>query len=118
MNYKKTNYRKNTFKRKYNKSTYKLIKKTSKLLRDKFSPNPFQKLDDYGVMGKVCGKAGNKLIAPAINDLSYSAAGLCYDKSKDKPIKGSLLYTIFHFLFILMTLGVVNFMFKLISEIW
>ena len=79
MNYKKTNYRKNTFKRKYNINTYKLVKKTNKLFRDKFSPNPFQKFDNYGVVGKVCGKAGNKLISPAINDLSFSTSGLCYD---------------------------------------
>ena len=117
MNYKRTNYRKNTLKRKYNKNTYKFIKKTNKLVRDKVAPNPFRKLDDYGMMGKVCGKVGNKLISPAINNLSYSATGLCYNKSKDKPIKGSILYTIFHFLFILMTLGVVNLIIKLTSEI-
>lgn len=117
MSYKITNYRKNTLKRKYNKNTYKFIKKTNKLVRDKVSPDPFKKLDGYGVMGKVCGKVGNKFIAPVINDLSYSATGLCYDKSKDNPIKGSILYIIFHFLFILMTLGVVNFVIKLISKI-
>lgn len=115
MNYKKTNYRKNTFKRKYNISIYKLVKKTNKFFRDKFSPNPFQKICDYGVVGKVCGKAGNKLIAPAINDLSYSTTGLCYDKSKDKPIKGSILYTIFPFLFILITLGIVTLIVSIFS---
>lgn len=55
MRKKRINYKN---KKGYNRSVYKIIKKTTKILRDKVSPNPFTKLDKYGIFGKTCGKVG------------------------------------------------------------
>lgn len=108
MKYNKTNYRSKKSKRSYNKTSYKITKIGTKFIRDNVSPNPFKKIEGNGFIGKACGKVGNKLISPVINELSYSAAGIYYDKTKDKPQKGSLLYTLFHFLFIFIALGIVT----------
>ena len=47
MSYKKTNYRKNTFKRKYNINTYKLVKKTNKLYTNLYKDRKVFKIIPY-----------------------------------------------------------------------
>lgn len=114
MKRKGINYRRK-MKRSYSISSYKLNKKRAKFLRDNFSPDPFKKLDDYGIFGKVCGKVGNKLIGPAIRNLSLSSVGKYYKRVIDKPEKGTWLYTLFHFLYTLVALGIVTLIVFIIS---
>ena len=105
----KTNYRKNnthSTNRKYNRNLYGISKKVNKLTRDKFAPDPFEKLKNYGVIGRICNKFGNKAIAPTIVDAAYSSTGNFYNPKKDSPYKGSLLYTLFYIGYSLLALGI------------
>lgn len=115
MKYSRTNYRSKKTKRRYNKTSYKITKMGTKFIRDNVSPNPFKKIEENGFIGKVCGHIGNKLVLPVIKELSYSAASIYYDKTKDKPQKGSFLYTLFYFLFIIVALGIVTLIISVIS---
>ena len=115
MKYNRTNYRKNTFTRKYNKNTFNLFKKANKLIRDKVSPDPYNQLNNYGFGGKFCNKVANRLTVPIIREAAYSTTSLTYDKKKDKPYKGSILYTIYYFLYSVLFVGLVSLVIQFLS---
>lgn len=79
--------------RKYNHTTYVIVKKTNAVLRDKLSPDPADALKVFGVIGKVIGFIIKKIIAFPIHLIAFAIAGLFYNKGKDRPCKGSFIYT-------------------------
>lgn len=92
-----------------------MFKKTNKFFRNIITPDPFNKLNNYGLVRKVSNKCANNVTKSLLNNLSYKTSGLFYDRKKDRPYKGSIIYTIFHILysFLLMLLVsriVVNFL--------
>mgnify|MGYP006973351079 CR=1 FL=1 len=80
--------------RRYNKSTYAKFKKFNGVIRDNCSPNPTEALNFFGVIGKVFGSIINYIIAKPIHFIAFALTGLFYNKRKDKPYKGSIIYTI------------------------
>lgn len=115
MKYNRTNNRSKKTKQSYNGTSYKITKIGTKFIRDNVPPNHFKSIEENVFIGKTCGKIGNKLISQVINELSYSAAGVYYDKTKDKPQKGSILYTLFYILFIFTAIGVITLIISVIS---
>ncbi|MBQ4510136.1 MAG: hypothetical protein II984_05380 [Clostridia bacterium] len=86
--------RKNKNKRLYNKKIYNAFKKGNGYVRDKITPDPLNQLNEYGIFGKVVNKIGNKILKKPIHKLTRSLVGNIYDFKKEKPYKGSILYTI------------------------
>ena len=78
---------------KYNHKTYVIVKKTNSVLRDKLSPDPVNALKVFGVIGKVIGFIIKKIIAFPIHFIVFAITGLFYNKGKDRPCKGSFIYT-------------------------
>ena len=72
---------------------YKFVKGAGAIVRNNFSADPLEFLNQYGTFGKVINKAGNKLIEAPIHKVSFAITGLMYDNKKDPYTKGSLTYT-------------------------
>lgn len=72
---------------------YKFVKGAGAIVRNNFSADPLEFLNQYGTFGKVINKAGNKLIEAPIHKVSFAITGLVYDNKKDPYTKGSLTYT-------------------------
>lgn len=79
--------------RKYNHKTFGIVKKTNSVLRDKLSPDPTNALKVFGVIGKVIGFIIKKIVAFPIHLIAFAITGLFYSKGKDRPYKGSFIYT-------------------------
>lgn len=114
---KRTNYRKIkrfSTNRKYNRNLYGISKKANKLARDKFAADPFKKLNECGIVGKICNKVGNKVVTPIISTASYSSVGHYYNHKKDSPYKGSFLYTFFYFVYSIIMFAIVSLVISLL----
>lgn len=83
-------------KKKYNKKFFRVFKKTNKVIRNEFSPDPLEKIKDNGLTGKIIGKGCDKLVAVPIHQASYALTGLTYDERYDNPCKGVATYTGWH----------------------
>ena len=91
---KKSKNIKSNKRRAYNKKCYNIFKKGNGFIRDKITPDPLDRLNEYGIFGKVTNKIGNKILKKPIHNLTRSIVGNMYDSKKEKPYKGSILYTI------------------------
>ena len=81
-------------KRKYNKKHYNVFATTTKkIVREHCAPDPMEPIKETGIAGKIIGNAGDKIIESPLQTASYALTGLSYDKTKDSPYKGSLIYT-------------------------
>ena len=81
-------------KRKYNHIFYGIFKEVNGVIRDKCSPNPTESFKKFGKKGEFIGGIVNHAIDDPISKASYSITGNFYDKKKDTPYKGSIIYTI------------------------
>ena len=81
---------------------YNFIKLIGKFSRDKFAPDPTKSLDKFGPKGKVIGKLFNKLTAKSIHKVSFALTGLAYDNKKHPLWVGSLIYTVWFFVVVIL----------------
>lgn len=72
---------------------YEFVKGAGAIVRNNFSADPLEFLNQYGTFGKVINKAGNNLIEAHIHKVSFAITGLVYDNKEDPYTKGSLTYT-------------------------
>lgn len=84
-------------KRSYNRRTYGALKNISGIFRDRCAPDPTSALKVFGIIGKILAWIIDKLLVKPIHILSFLLAGLFYDKKKDSPYKGMLLYSLMFF---------------------
>lgn len=83
-------------KKKYNKKFFKSFQKANKIIRNKCSADPLEKIKETSLTGKIIGKGCDKLIAIPIHQASYGLSGLTYDERYDNPCKGAATYTGWH----------------------
>lgn len=95
--------------RKYNKNHFNNFKKGNKKFRDTISPNYTKKLDVFGIIGKIIGFFIHALLNPLVHILSYKVTGKIYDKKKDTPYFGSIIYTIVNFAVCLCLFGIISY---------
>ena len=84
---------------------YMVTKKSTRKVRDGFTT---KQTKNMGLAGGVFNALGNKIFKPIIGSIAYSATGNFYNKRKDNPVKGSLIYTLFYCALILLSLKVIN----------
>ena len=90
--------------RKYNKTKFRIVRGVNRWARNAFSPDPLKKWDERGVWGKGIKKVTGNVIAAPLRDASYASVGVLYNPKTDQPCKGSLLYTGFHWGYLLLML--------------
>lgn len=88
--------------RKYNKTRFRIVRSVNRWTRNTFSPDPLKKWDERGLWGKGIKKVTDNVIAAPLRDVSYASAGVLYNPKVDRPCKGSLLYTGFHWGYLLL----------------
>lgn len=73
------------------KIEYNVTKKKNREMRH-YAPDPFDSLNEKGIVGKAANKVGNTIIEKPIQKISYKLAARGYRKGVDSPSKGSDLY--------------------------
>ena len=63
------------------------------MIRNKYSPNPTEFLNIFGVLGKLLGTLINKMLEKIIHIIAYVMAGLFYNPKRHRAALGSALYT-------------------------
>ena len=79
--------------KKYDYSLYKNFKNINKVIRKKFSKNPFEEFKSMGIGGELASKVCDNAIQKKVHSATISIVGKFYDPKVDKPYKGSILYT-------------------------
>ena len=80
-------------KERFNKTGFRLFQKIMELVRKIVSADPFEKVKELGVLGRVIGGFFDKTTEPLIHKMSFRSTSLVYDRKRDKPHKGSAFYT-------------------------
>ena len=94
--------------RTYNHNAYKVTQKFNGVARDKLSPSVGESFNVFGVIGKILGKILDYIIVKPIHFLAFAITSLFYNKNKEKPYKGSFIYTVCFILLMIMTAGIVK----------
>ena len=80
-------------KERFNKTGFRLFQKIMELVRKIVSTDPFEKIKELGVLGRVIGRFFDRITEPLIRKMSYRSTGIPYNRKRDKPYKGSAIYT-------------------------
>lgn len=91
--------------RKYNPTGFRITKTINRWARNKFAPDPLKKWEQQGVIGKGIKKIAGNMITTPLRQVSYASTGTLYNPKTDHPSKGSLLYTGFHWGYLLIMLA-------------
>ena len=87
----------------YNKKRYIGVKKLTGFIRQFLSLDIFERIKSNGFLGQFAGACGDKLIEKPLFQASYKLAGIFYDKNSDDPIKGSILFELWHMVLSILT---------------
>ena len=83
--------------RRYNSKRYKVFSKANGKIRKVCCPNSMVALKQFGFIFGILGSFLNKLIHKPIATLAYFVNGrYFYNKRKQSPYKGSVLYTLIY----------------------
>ena len=82
--------------RSYNKERYIGAKKLTSFIRQFISIDIFERIKKNGFLGQIAGACGDKLTEKPLSKASYKLAGVFYDKNTDDPVKGSILFELWH----------------------
>ena len=80
-------------KKRYNKTGFRVFKKIMESVRKLLSADPFEKIKELGLLGRVVARIFDGIIETLTHKLSYRSTGLVFEKKHDKPYKGSAIYT-------------------------
>ena len=78
---------------------YRAFTKINRKVRKKHAKDPFEKLKNYGIIGIIGNKLVNKITEPKFVKAARFSTGVLYKKGKDSPYIGSLLYSVFYFIY-------------------
>jgi len=80
-------------KERFNKTGFRLFQKIMELVRKIVSTDPFERIKEQGVLGCVIGRFFDRITEPLIHKMSYRSTSIPYNRKRDKPYKGSAIYT-------------------------
>ena len=107
-------------KNKKQRSNYEKFADANKRIRESnLAPDPYKELGNHGVPGKAVKKTAEILSEEALHEASYVATGIIYNPEKHSPYIGSVLYTVFKwlFLFLMSIFTLVKFFFLILGTI-